>query len=84
MATSTKILSIAFFVLVVQNAWAVCLNGHPSVEKEFEQRRTVFIGKVVSEKLEVPSDVFLDAPFERRSRLLRIQPWLAGAIVRSL
>ena len=61
MVTSNKILRlIAFLLLLIQNAWAACLNGHPSVAKEYIQSRAVFIGEVLSEKPEGPSDGFLD------------------------
>lgn len=52
--------AIAFFLLLIQNAWAVCLNGHPSVAKEYKQSRAVFVGEVLSEKPEAPADGFLD------------------------
>ena len=61
MLTSNTILRlIAFLILLVQNAWAACLNGHPSVAKEQIQSRNVFIGEVLSEKPEGPSDGYLD------------------------
>jgi len=41
-------------------AFAVCLNGHPSLEQEYQSSTTVFVGRVVSEEFTPESKNYLD------------------------
>ena len=41
-------------------ALAVCLNGHPSLQQEYQRSTTVFVGRVVSEDFTPESKNYLD------------------------
>src|SRR6266540_7044480 len=41
-------------------AFAVCLNGHPSLEQEYQSSKTIFVGRVASEELTPESKNYLD------------------------
>lgn len=81
MVTSIKSsCAIALSFLLIQNAWAVCLNGHPSVAKEYKQSFAVFVGEVSSERSEAPSNGFLDGT----SYVVRVREVFRGKPSRTL
>jgi hypothetical protein len=41
-------------------AYAVCLNGHPTLEQEYQSSTTVFVGRVTSEVFTPESKNYLD------------------------
>ena len=55
MRISTALMIIVLGVVIVPSrpALAVCLNGHPSVEQEYQQSDLVFVGRVTAAN-EVP------------------------------
>jgi hypothetical protein len=40
--------------------FAVCVNGHPIIEEEFEKSTAVFVGRVVSEEFTPQSKDYME------------------------
>lgn len=50
----------AMALVWVHGAFAVCVNGHPSPQQEYENSVVVFVGRVVSEESTPVSKKYLD------------------------
>lgn len=55
-----RLFLLIFAVAYAQVAAAVCFNGNPSIEKEYDQSELVFIGHVLSEKATSESKNYLE------------------------
>jgi hypothetical protein len=80
MRRSTAILITVLVIVPSRAAIAVCLNGHPSVEQEYRQSSTVFVGRVTAANL-----VAATKSFEEGTRYtIRVEDVFRGRPPRTL
>jgi hypothetical protein len=51
---------LAIALVWVHGAFAICVNGHPSLEQEYENSSVVFVGRVISKESTSESKNYLD------------------------
>lgn len=57
---SCQLVLTAIVIAWSSAAFAVCLEGHPSLEQEYQSSTTIFVGRVVSEEFTPESQNHLD------------------------
>jgi len=68
------IITVISILVLSSMAAAVCLKGHPSVEEEYYESQSVFIGKVMAEKAVAESRDY----YEGKNYTVQIQEILRG------
>ncbi len=57
---SFRFLFLQIALVWTHGAFAVCVNGHPSLEQEYENSAVVFVGRVISKEFTSESKNYLD------------------------